>query len=151
MKWAALIVWVITALGGFGLLAIWLQRGGIQQTDQPGRRIRPPLIFTHLALAAGGLVLWIVYLAIDKRALAWIAFGALLVVASLGFAMFALWLQRRQASPAFAGTGGAGSSLAEGATPAEQHFPVPIVAVHGLVAATTLVLVLLAALKVGGS
>ena len=151
MKWAALIVWVITALGGFGLLAIWLQRGGIRQTDQPGRRIRPPLIFTHLALAAGGLVLWIVYLAIDKRALAWIAFAVLLVVASLGFGMLALWLQRRQTSPAFADTSGAGSSLAEGATPAEQHFPVPIVAVHGLVAATTLVLVLLAALKVGGS
>ncbi len=54
MRWAALIVWVITALGGFGLLAIWLQRE-IQQTDQPGRRIRPPLIFTHLGLAAGGL------------------------------------------------------------------------------------------------
>jgi hypothetical protein len=35
--------------------------------------------------------------------------------------------------------------------PAEQHFPVPIVAVHGLIAATTLVLVLLAALDVGGS
>ncbi len=150
MKWAALIVWVITALGGFALLAIWLQRGGIQQADQPGRRIRTPLIFTHLALAATGLVLWIVYLAIDKRGLAWVAFGLLLVVATLGFAMLALWLQRRQAQPAPAATGGA-SLAAEGSTPAEQHFPVPIVAVHGLVAATTLVLVLLAALKVGGS
>ena len=149
MKWAALIVWVITALGGFGLLAIWLQRGGIRQADQPGRRIRPPLIFTHLALAATGLVLWIVYLAIDKRGLAWVAFGLLLVVASLGFGMLALWLQRRQAAPAPAGAGS--GSIAEGTTPAEQHFPVPIVAVHGLVAATTLVLVLLAALKVGGS
>jgi hypothetical protein len=149
MKWAALILWVITALGGFGLLAIWLQRGGVQQADQPGRRIRPQLIFTHLALAATGLVLWIVYLAIDKRGLAWVAFGILLVVASLGFGMLALWLQRRQASPALAG--GGASSTAEDTTPAEQHFPVPLVAVHGLVAATTLVLVLLAALKVGGS
>jgi hypothetical protein len=35
--------------------------------------------------------------------------------------------------------------------PAEQHFPIPIVVAHGLVAATTLVLVLLAVLKVGGS
>lgn len=150
MKWAALVVWVITALGGFGLLAIWLQRGGIRQADQPGRRIRPPLIFAHLTLAAGGLVVWIVYLAIDKRALAWIAFVLLLVVASLGFGMLALWLQRRQAAPALAGAGG--SSLAnEGGMPAEQHFPVSIVTLHGLVAATTLVLVLLAALKVGGS
>jgi hypothetical protein len=35
--------------------------------------------------------------------------------------------------------------------PAEQPFPVPIVVVHGLIAATTLVFVLLAALDVGGS
>ena len=146
MKWAALIVWVITALGGFGLLAIWLQRGGLRQSDQPGRRIRPPLIFGHMLLAATGLVLWIVYLVDDKKGIAWAAFVVLLVVASLGFGMFALWLQRRQSTvraPAVAGG-------AE-AVPAEQHFPVPIVAVHGLLAATTLVLVLLTALDVGGS
>jgi hypothetical protein len=151
MKWAALIVWEITALGGFGLLAIWLQRGGIRQADQPGRRIRPPLIFTHLGLAASGLVVWIIYLASGTRALAWIAFAVLLVVASLGFGMFALWLQRRQGAPTAAGAGSAERAGLEGSVPAEQHFPVPIVLGHGLVAATTLVLVLLAALKVGGS
>lgn len=32
------------------------------------------------------------------------------------------------------------------ARPPEQHFPVPVVVLHGLLAATTLVLVLLAAL-----
>ena len=31
MEWAALIAWVVTALGGFVLLAIWLGRGGMQQ------------------------------------------------------------------------------------------------------------------------
>jgi hypothetical protein len=150
MKWAALITWVITALGGFGLLAIWLQRGGLKQSDQPGRRIRPPLIFTHFLLAAGGLVLWIIYLAADKKGWAWAGFVVLLVVASLGFGMLALWLQRRQAagSPTPA-TAGASAPLVEGGTPAEQHFPVPVVALHGLLAATTLVLALLAALGVG--
>jgi hypothetical protein len=146
MKWAALILWVITALGGFGLFGIWLQRGGLGQVDQPGRRIRPPLIFTHLLLAATGLVLWIVYLASDKKGFAWVGFVLLLLVASLGFGMLALWLQRRQAPTTTAGT-----SIGEGTMPAEQHFPVPIVAAHGLAAATTLVLVLLAALNVGGS
>jgi hypothetical protein len=150
MKWAALVTWVITALGGFGLLAIWLQRGGIKQAEQPGRRIRPPVIFTHFLLAAGGLVLWIIYLAADKKGWAWAAFVVLLVVASLGFGMLALWLQRRQATPALAGARGS-APMAEGSTPAEQHFPVPIVALHGLLAATTLVLVLLSALDVGGS
>jgi hypothetical protein len=152
MKWAALITWVITALGGFGLLAIWLQRGGVKQADQPGRRIRPPMIFTHLVLAASGLVLWIIYLAADKKGWAWAAFVVLLVVASLGFGMLALWLQRRQGAGATAvATAGAPASLAEGSTPAEQHFPVPVVGLHGLLAATTLVLVLLSALGVGGS
>jgi cytochrome bd-type quinol oxidase subunit 2 len=150
MKWAALITWVITALGGFGLLAIWLQRGGTKQADQPGRRIRPPLIFTHLTLAAGGLVLWIIYLADDKKGIAWVAFALLLIVALLGFTMLALWLQRRQAAPVAATAGGSAPG-ADGSTPAEQHFPVPIVAAHGLLAATTLVLVLLTALDVGGS
>jgi uncharacterized membrane protein SirB2 len=148
MKWAGLIVWVITALGGFGLLGIWLQRGGMKQAAQPGRRIRPPVIFTHMLLAATGLVLWIIFLASGTRGFAWVAFGLLLVVASLGFGMLALWLQRRQtAAPA----GAPGAPVGEGTMPAEQHFPIAIVGGHGLVAATTLVLVLLAALKVGGS
>ena len=81
---------------------------------------------------------------------AWVAFGLLLLVASLGFGMLALWVQRRQATHALAGAGASATS-AEGSTPAEQHFPVAIVAAHGLIAATTLVLVLLAALDVGGS
>jgi hypothetical protein len=102
-----------------------------------GRRIRPPLILSHFALAATGLVLWIIYLANDSEALAWIAFALLLVVAVLGWTMFAIWWQRRQAGATAAP--GASSSV-----PAEQHFPVPIVALHGLLAVTTVVLVLLA-------
>jgi hypothetical protein len=147
MKWAALILWVITALGGFGLLGIWLRRGGLRQADQPGRRIRPPLIFGHMLLAATGLVLWIIYVAADSKGIAWAAFVLLLIVASLGFGMLALWLQRRQAGR----TGNGTLAPVEGEEPAEQHFPVAIVGAHGLLAATTLVLVLLAALDVGGS
>jgi hypothetical protein len=146
MKWAALVLWVITALGGFTLLGLWLRRGGPQQSSQPGRRIRPPLIFGHMLLAAAGLVLWIIYVAADSKGLAWAAFVLLLIVAALGFAMFALWLQRRQARSRL-GT----PATAEGDEPAEQHFPVAIVGAHGLLAATTLILVLLAALDVGGS
>jgi hypothetical protein len=46
---------------------------------------------SHCVLAAGGLVLWIMYLAVDEDALAWIAFVALAVVALLGCTMFAIW------------------------------------------------------------
>ena len=92
MAWAALILWVLTALGGFYLLVTWLQHGGMQQGDRPGRRIKPPLILGHFALAATGLVLWIIYVASDSDALAWIAFVLLLIVALLGFTMLAAWL-----------------------------------------------------------
>ncbi len=144
MKWAALISWIITAGGGFVLLSIWVARGGMRQQRSSGERIRPPLIISHFLLAAAGLAVWIVYLANDNDTLAWIAFGALLVVAVLGFTMFGVWLRQRQAR---AGT----AEVATADTPAEQHFPVPIVGLHGLLATTTLVLVLLTALGVGES
>jgi hypothetical protein len=146
MKWAALIAWVVTAGGGSALLAIWLSRGGMRQGGTPGARIRPPLILSHFLLAATGLVIWIVYLADDKDALAWIAFAILAVVALLGWTMFAIWYQRRQRG-AVAGVGVAGG--ADG--PAEQHFPVPVVTLHGALAVTTVVLVFLTAIGVGGS
>lgn len=144
MEWAALIAWLITAGGGFVLLAIWLMRGGMQQAQEAGNRIRPPLILSHFFLAAGGLVVWIIFLITDNDALAWIAFAILAVVAALGFTMFAIWLRRRQAQ-----TGGA--EMATPGVPPEQHFPVPVVGVHGLLAVTTVVLVLLTALDVGSS
>jgi hypothetical protein len=122
MEWAALIAWVATAAGGFVLLAIWLSRGGMQQGREPGSRIRPPLILGHFLLAATGLVIWIVYLASDSDALAWIAFAILAVVALLGWTMFAIWYQRRQR--------GAVAKTVDPGTPAEQHFPVPVVALR---------------------
>lgn len=138
MKWAALITWVLTAGGGFVLLTIWLARGGMK-SQAAGNRIKPPLIMSHFLLAATGLVLWIIYVVNDSSALAWIAFVLLLVVALLGFTMFGIWLRRRQAG------------VATPETPAEQHFPIAIVGLHGLLAATTLLLVFLEAAGVGGS
>lgn len=134
MDWAALVLWVLTAGGGFVLLAIWLKNGGMSQ--QSSGRIRPAVILTHFALAAAGLVLWIVYVADDSSTLAWIAFALLLVVALIGFAMLGIWLSQRSRRDA---------------APAEQRFPSAIVGLHGLLAATTLVLVFLAAAGVGGS
>jgi hypothetical protein len=141
MEWAALIAWVVTAAGGFVLLAIWLSRGGMQQGREGGSRIRPPLILGHFLLAATGLVIWIIYVATDSDALAWIALVILAVVALLGFMMFAIWYQRRQR--------GAVREAVDPGTPAEQHFPVAVVGLHGLLAVTTVVLVFLTAIGVG--
>ena len=131
MNWAALITWIVTAGGGFVLLAIWLKHGGMQQRESG--RIRPALILTHFALAATGLVLWIVYVASDSTTVAWIAFALLLVVALIGFTMFGIWAARSRKDE----------------RAAEHRFPVSVVGLHGLVAATTLVLVLLASAGVG--
>ena len=147
MKWAALIAWVMTAGGGFVLLSIWLARGGMRQGREGGTRIRPPLILSHFLLAATGLVIWIIYIANDNDTLAWVAFVLLAVVAVLGFTMFAIWWQRRQRGPA---AREAPTNVESGA-PAEQRFPVPIVALHGLLAVVTVVLVFLTAVGVGGS
>jgi manganese efflux pump family protein len=137
MSVAALITWVLTAGGGFVLLVLWLKNGGMAQREKG--RIRPAIILTHFALAAAGLVLWIVYVANDSTTVAWVAFGLLVVVALIGFTMLGIWLSQRRGAAAVPSPA------------AEQRFPVAIVGLHGLLAATTLVLVFLAAAGIGGS
>ena len=153
MKWAALIAWVLTAGGGFVMLGLWLKHGGRQQAPGSQGRIRSPLIFGHFALAAIGLVIWIIYVVSDQETLAWVAVALLVVVALGGFTMLAMWLQQRR-QPAQAGAAPAAPGAPAGppgGQPAEQRFPVPIVVLHGLLAVTTLVLVVLTAAGVGGS
>ncbi|MGW4339497.1 hypothetical protein ACWEK5_42930 [Rhodococcus koreensis] len=143
---AALITWLLTAVGGFYMLTVWVAKGGPRQPSTS--RFPPALIVGHLGLAVVGLVLWIIYLLTDADALAWVAFVVLLPVAALGFTMLARWVpgyRARTAVPATAPGAGADGE------PAEMHFPVVVVAGHGLFAVATVVLVLLTALGIGGS
>jgi manganese efflux pump family protein len=136
MDVAALVAWLLTAGGGFVLFGTWVARGGPQQARTGETKLPPALIGGHLVLAAIGLVLWIAYVASDEDALAWVAFVLLLPVALLGFAMLFRWVaERRSVGPA--------------SRAAEQRFPVPVVALHGVLAVTTVVLVLLSAVGVG--
>jgi hypothetical protein len=130
--WAALIAWVVTALGGAGLLLQWLRHGGLRQREG----IRAPRLFTHAGLAALGLVLWIAFLFSEERALAWIAVGLLVIVGLIGATMFAIWLR--------------GHNRHEHTfVPAETSFPLPVVIFHGALALATLVLAVLAASGIG--
>ncbi|WP_182909708.1 hypothetical protein [Microbispora sp. H13382] len=138
---AALVTWLLTAVGGFVMLGTWIARGGRRTS-----RFSPGLIFGHFALAAAGLVVWIVYLFAGIAALAWVALVLLVPVALLGFAMFARWIPAYRARTAVAGGPGATGT----AGPPERHFPVVVVAGHGLLAVVTVVLVLLTALGVSG-
>jgi manganese efflux pump family protein len=161
MAIAALITWLVTAVGGFVMLAAWLSRGGARPPartsatagvtrDAAGAaglpvtaptRLPPPLVFGHVLLAVAGLVVWIVYLVNDSEGLAWTAFIILVPVALLGLTMFARWVQ----------AGDHRRSAASGAPRPESHFPLPVVIGHGLFAVTTVVLVLLTALGIGES
>ncbi|MFC5181136.1 hypothetical protein [Actinomadura harenae] len=140
MAVAALIVWLLTALGGSTMLGLWLARGGMRApVDAPPTRLPVPVLFGHLALAVIGLVLWIVYMVSDATALAWISLIVLLVIAALGFAMLARWL------PAHRAAAHGGAAPAEPGPP-EQAIPLPVVVVHGLFAVVTIILVLIAAI-----
>jgi hypothetical protein len=139
MDIAALIAWVVTALGGFVLLFKWVAAGGHKPTTQPRSRFSPAQVFGHFLLAATGLVLWLVYVASDSDGVTWPAFAILVVVALIGFTMFFRWLPQVRSQQA-------GSGTSAPATP-ETKLPVPVVVAHGLVGATTLVLVLIAAAK----
>lgn len=143
---AALILWLATAGGGFVMLGTWIAKGGARQPRNT--HLPPPVLFGHFLLAATGLIIWIVYLALGGDALAWVAFALLIPVALLGFFMLARWIPvyRARTTATHPTTTGAADS-----GPAERHFPMALVAGHGVLAVVTVVLVLLTALGVGGS
>jgi uncharacterized membrane protein len=98
-------------------------------------------IASHVTTGPGFLAqgsLWLIVIGLIG-ALAWAAFVILLPVALLGFTMFFRWIGVYRATPAAASTD---------VVPAERHLPVPVVLAHGALAATTLVLVLPAAIGV---
>ena len=136
------------------MLAKWVAGGG--HRGGSATKLPPPVVFGHFLLAAAGLVLWIIYLALDADSLRWVAFVLLVLVALGGFPLFARWLPSRRSAAAVPAGVGAGASRSgsvgpgtAGTEPAERHLPVPVVAAHGLVAVVTVVLVLLTALGVG--
>lgn len=138
MALAALITWLITALGGFVMLGTWIARGGPKKSNS---QLPPAVIFGHFALAAIGLVVWIVYVFTDNHAIAWIGFALLVPVALLGFVMLFRWL------PVYRAGAVTGPETTTAQDPAEKHFPVAVVAGHGVFAVVTVVLALLAALE----
>lgn len=145
MAFAALITWFAAVLLGLYMLAVWLIENDVTDRVVAPSRLPVVIIFTHLSLAAAGLAMWVVYLVLQRTIFAWMAIGILGGIAALGATMFLRWIPvyrgpARPASPAQP-PGGAP------AVPAEGNFPVVVVAAHGLLAVSTLVLALLTALE----
>ena len=142
MPIAALVTWVITASFGSFMLIRWVSRGGLRPASGVATHFPPARVFTHVGLAAGGLVLWIGYLVTDSSAIAWIAFAALVLVAVLGGLLVRRWAKDGRAAMR-------GDTRPDGVDLAEQHIPRAPVVLHGIFAVSTVVLVLLSALGVG--
>jgi hypothetical protein len=172
---AALGAWILAAGSGSYILGAWISHGGIRRLRAGGAGLSPVVIFGHFALAATGLLVWIIFLATGWAALAWAAVGLLLPVAGLGMAMLTLGLSGEPARAVLAGPVPAvplpvgpvpavpvpvgpvpagplpvGSLLA-GQAPAARHTSLLVVLGHGLLAVGTILLVLLAALAASGS
>jgi len=146
---AALIAWVATAGFGLTMLSIWVGRGGVRSRFR--RRLTSRRMLVHIVPAVLGLLAWIVFIADGPDTFGWAALALLAPVGGLGFWNFFLWQKRRlgvlRATPSHwdLPPGVAGHDQ----IPAEQHFPVASVFLHGVLAVATIALVLLANLGVG--
>ncbi len=170
MSGIALLTWVLTAFGGLFLLAIWLIEYDPDFQRAAATRLPVPVISGHAALAVCGLAVWVIYLVTGDDHFAWATLAILAAVVGLGVTMAIRWIgvyrttakpvRRERATVAVAAAPGAfaasvsavGSDRSrEFLVPPERHFPVPVVIGHGVFAVTTVVLVLLTTLGVGGN
>jgi len=146
MSVAALFTWMATVLAGLFLLVIWIIEYDPEFQSAAATRLPVPVISAHALLGLGGLMLWISYLLLDQDPLVWATIAALGTVAVLGLVMAVRWVRvyRAVVDP--------GPSLTRNViVPPERNFPLPVVVVHGILAVTTLVLVVFTAFGVGQS
>jgi len=171
MSEIALLTWVVTALGGLFLLAIWLIEYDPDFQRAAATRLPVPVISGHATLAILGLAIWVTYLITGDDQFAWATLAILAAVVSLGLTMATRWVvvYRTTAKPArgrvAAAAVAAGPGRAAGTAhlssnsdrareflvPPERHFPVAVVIGHGVFAFTTVILVLLTVLGIGDS
>ena len=144
MSIAALITWLVTAGFGSFMLARWIGHGGLRRAGGAATHFPPARVFSHFLLAAAGLIVWILYLVTDMSILAWVAVADLVLVALLGGLLVRQWAKDGRAAMST----GRRSDAAD-LDLAEQHIPRMPVVLHGIFAVSTLVLVLLTALRVG--
>ncbi|WP_328595066.1 hypothetical protein [Actinomadura macrotermitis] len=130
----ALVTWILAASAGLYLLLMWFANGGLRGQATKVTRFPALILVGHPSAAVLGLLVWIGYLLSGAAVYAWTAFAALLVTIAQGVLLFTRWLI------------GHGGRHARGT---DQPFPAAAVVIHGLVAAATLVLVLVTAINAG--
>jgi hypothetical protein len=99
MPVVAFITWIVTALGGLYLLAIWLIEYDPDFQRAAATRLPVPVVSGHVLFAVGGLVIWLMYLITDEAIFAWATAGVLAFVATFGLTMAVRWIGVYRASP----------------------------------------------------
>ena len=99
MSVVALITWIVTALAGLYLLAIWLIEYDPDFQRAAATRLPVPVVSGHVLFAVGGLVIWVMYLITDKDIFAWATAGILAFVATFGLTMAVRWIGVYRAGP----------------------------------------------------
>jgi len=157
---AALAAWAVTVAAGVRLLAGWIASGGLRRNYTRVAGVPRTVIVGHFTLALTGLAIWIGFLATGLPALAWAGVAAVLSVAGLGMATLAGGLpQAQQAtgprgdSPQAMATGPADVAPRAAARTTTIQMPagqsLGVIALHGVLAAATILLVVLAAISAG--
>jgi hypothetical protein len=166
MAVAALVAWLLTAGLGLYMFAIWLIEDDGSEGGRSYRRLRAPVVFGHAVLAVIGLVVWFISIYVHINSLSWVTLFILALVAALGVFMFTRWIPVHrmysgpQGLPAREAAGMAQSLSGPGSTglyeaggrpihelepmPPERNFPLPVVVLHGVLAVTTVTLVVIA-------
>lgn len=148
----ALGAWVVTVAAGARLAAGWLAGGGLRPGYRRAAGVPRLVIAGHLGLAVAGLGTWIGFVATGAAALAWAAVGVILSVAGLGMATLVGGLPgpaADMARPVAAGGAGSHALPAEPGAGGPAGRPVIMIVVHGALAASTILLVVLAAAGAG--
>lgn len=126
----ATVVWIgAMTLGAFMLLRTV---AATNQTGDSPSLLPTPLVFGHGFAALVSFAIWLLFIVRGDMVLAWTALGGLVLVAMGGLVMFTRWARTRRWY----------RSHGRSAPYAEQTFPAGVVAAHGALAATTIVLVL---------
>jgi hypothetical protein len=99
MSVIALFTWIVTALGGLFLLAIWLIEYDPDFQRAAATRLPIPVISGHVLCAVSGLAAWIFYLITDDDSFAWATVVLLGAVAALGLTMAFRWFGVYRSAP----------------------------------------------------
>jgi hypothetical protein len=106
----------------------------------------PAAVLGHFGLALAGLGIWVAFLVTGLAALAWVAVGLVVLIAGLGMGVLGAALPEPARSPEPArnpAPAGPGRRVSRAGT------PVIVIAIHGMLATATILLVLLAAIGAG--